>query len=54
MRDLDGFHFLRVDARPDRVAVFAQHAVLIPFLMKNDGAGLPDQLEAPLCPIQQL
>ena len=54
VRDLDGFHFVRVDARPDRVAVFAQHAVLVALFVEHDGAGLPDQLQAALGPLQQL
>ena len=54
VRDLDGFHFVGVDARPDRVAVFAQHAVLVALFVEHDGARLADQLQAALGPLQQL
>ena len=46
VRDLHGFHFVGVDARPDDVAVFARNAVLVAFFVEDDGAGLADQLEA--------
>ena len=54
MRDLHGFHFVRVDARPDDVAVFPRNAVLVAFFVEDDGAGLADQLEASFGAVDQL
>ncbi|MGB9069404.1 MAG: hypothetical protein WCC21_12625 [Candidatus Acidiferrales bacterium] len=54
MRDLHGLHFLGVDAAPHGMAVFARHAVLVLFLVKNDGAGLPDEVQASFGAVEQL
>ena len=54
MRDLHGLHFVRVDARPDDVAVFAQVAVLVAFFVEDDGARLADQLEAAFRAVDQV
>ncbi len=50
---LYGSHFVRVDARPDGVAVFAQHAVLVALFVEHHGTGLADKFQAALGPLQQ-
>ena len=51
---LHGLHVVGVDAGPDGVAMFAQDAVLVALFVEHDGAGLADQLQAALGPLQQL
>ena len=48
MGNLHRLHVFGVDARPDRVAVFARDAVLVFFFVENHGARLADEFQAAL------